>query len=170
MRIFTSIAVLILGALFAPVFALAQTAVDPADGEAFFGLIAKAVAAGDWRWVAVLAVIGATFLVRTYGSKLPKIGHLFASKRGGAAIACFMALLSALAPALAGQVPWTMAILSNAIMMSAGAIGGWVGVRRLIWGDAIDGVDAAAGKVVIPIPLTTPISTLGSELDQPVKR
>lgn len=118
--------------LIVPALALAQAVPDPSSTDAFLGAMVQAVAAGDWKWLAVLAVIGLTFAVRKYGTKLPgAVGSFLATSRGGAVTALVFALVCALAPAIAGKVPWSVALVKDAVLLGFTAIGGWVGVRRI---------------------------------------
>ena len=129
----------VLFVLLCPALALAQAVPDPTTAsDAFFDMLARAVAGGDWKLVAVLAVIGLTFLAKTYGSKIPgALGTFLASSRGGAILALVLSLLVALAPAIAGKAPWSINLVRDALTLGLGAIGGWVGVRRLLGvGDA----------------------------------
>lgn len=120
-------------ALLFPIIALAQVAIpDPATGDAFVQAIVAAVTSGNFRYAAVLGVIGLTFLVRLYGPRIPGIGKYLVSSRAGAVTALVLALLMALAPALAGFVAWSPKIIGDALLYGFGAIGGWVGVRRIV--------------------------------------
>ena len=58
-----------------PFLALAQALPDPAQTDAFLDTFVRAMASGDWRYVAVLAVLGLTFLVRRFGPSIPIVGR-----------------------------------------------------------------------------------------------
>lgn len=140
-------------ALIIPLAALAQVALpDPTNGDAFVQALVAAVTSGNFRYAAVLGVVGLTFLVRLYGPRLPKVGVYLASSRAGAITALVMALLTALAPALAGFVPWSAKLAGDALMYGFAAIGGWVGVRRIVGAAP----PAVASEPVQPAPVPAP--------------
>ncbi len=113
------------------VTALAQVP-DPANTDAFLDALVKALASGDHRYAAVLVVIGATFLVRQFGPSIPVVGPYLVSSRAGAITALVLAVVTALAPPLIGWVAWSPRIVLDALLYGFGAIGGWVGVRRIV--------------------------------------
>lgn len=129
-----------------PGLVLAQTLPDPGS-DGFVDFLIDAVSRGDYRYAAVLAVIGLTFLARTYGSRLPgALGEFFTSSRGGAILALLLALLTGLAPPLLGWVPWSVRVVFDALMAGFAAIGGWTGARRLF------GVVPAPAQEVTDVP------------------
>ena len=132
-----------------PVLAFAQV-VDPnADLNGFLAQVLDAVKGGNWRLVAVLAAIGAIYALRRFGTKIPgKVGVFLATSRGGTILAVVFSLLVGLGSAfLAGQ-SFSLALLVDVLMFALTAIGGWVGVRRIMGIDGKTLGDAAAGKVV----------------------
>jgi len=163
-RLGITLAVLFAAAL--PFLALAQ-ALDPGtDPSSFLLQIVKAIQGGDWRGLAVLVAIGLTWAAKKYGAKLwPFLG----TARGGAALALGLGVIGTLIPALAGGAPITAKLAIDAVLFGLTSIGGWVGVRRIVWGDVSAQVAAAAGAAAKPIPLGTPLAQLGAELDKPVK-
>lgn len=133
-----------------PLFALAQTAIpDPSNTDAFLQAIVDAITGGQWRAVVVLAAVGGVYLLRTFGTKIPgKVGEFLASNRGGAVLALLFAVVSGLGTmVLAGKAITFKAVL-DVLLLGFTAIGGWVGVRRLL------GLDIAsqAAAVYVPAP------------------
>jgi hypothetical protein len=136
---------LVLSLVFLPVLALAQ--LPEAGSDAFLNALLDAIAKGDWRYVAVLAVIGLTYLVRRYGPSLPRVGPFLATSRGGAIVALVFALVVGLAPPFLGWVSWTPRIVLDVLLNGFASIGGWVGVRRIV------GVSAEKSPAnVVPLP------------------
>lgn len=132
-----------------PLLAFAQV-VDPnVDLNGFLGQVFDAVKGGNWRLVAVLASIGAIYVLRKYGSKIPgKVGEFLATSRGGAILAIVFGFLVGLGSAvLAGQTI-TLSVVVDVLMFAFTTIGGWVGVRRILGIDGATKGDAAASKVV----------------------
>lgn len=129
-----------------PLATMAQAIPDPATGDAFVQALVAAVTSGNFRYAAVLGVVGLTFVIRVYGPRLPKVGPYLATSRAGAITALVLALLTTLAPALAGFVPWSVKLVGDAFIYGFAAIGGWVGVRRII------GVVPAPAPVPRPVP------------------
>lgn len=115
-----------------PFLALAQALPDPAQTDAFLDTFVRAVASGDWRYVAVLAVLGLTFLVRRFGPSIPIVGPYLVSSRAGAVTALVLALVTGLAPPILGWVPWSVRIVLDVLLAGFASIGGWVGVRRIV--------------------------------------
>ena len=147
-----------------PFVALAQAADPGIDPGGFLLEIVTAIQGGDWRAVAVLAAIGLTWAAKRYGAKAwPFLG----TARGGAALALVLGVIGTLVPAVAGGAPLTLKLGIDALLFGLTSIGGWVGVRRLIWGDVSAAVDAAAKP--IPLTQTATLADLGAEVDKPVK-
>ena len=123
---------------------LAQIVADPSQSDAFLDAIAAAISSGDYKWAAVLGIVGLTALVRQFGPKIPgKVGLFLATSRGGAITALVLALVMALAPAIGGKAPWSPLLVKDALLLGFAAIGGWVGVRRIV---------GAAPPPVVPAP------------------
>lgn len=125
----------LLAAIFVlPMLALAQATIpDPANTDAFLQAIVDAITGGQWRAVVVLAAVGAVYLLRTFGTKIPgAVGTFLGSNRGGAVLALLFAVVSGLgAMVLAGKAITFKAVL-DVLLLGFTAIGGWVGVRRLL--------------------------------------
>lgn len=116
-----------------PLLVLAQGALpDPAASDAFLETLLAAIAKGDWRYVAVLAVIFLTYAIRRWGPSIPRVGAYLTSSRAGAITALVLALVTGLAPPILGWVPWSARIVADVLLSGFAAIGGWVGVRRVI--------------------------------------
>jgi hypothetical protein len=141
LKLATLLAVAALVVLAFPLVALGQLP-DPAQTDAFLDAFVKAVAAGDWRYVAVLAVLGLTALVRRFGPSIPVVGPYLVSSRAGALTALVLALVTGLAPPILGWVPWSVRIVLDVLLAGFASIGGWVGVRRIL------GVVPASAEVV----------------------
>jgi hypothetical protein len=117
-----------------PAFAAFGQIIPTPDSPAAFVEALLAAAQGrDWRWLAILAVVGAVWTGRRFGSAwFPWL----ATVRGGATLAILGGLVSELAPALVvGNV--TVSVVVNGIINGIAAAGGWVVARRLIFGDAV---------------------------------
>jgi hypothetical protein len=138
LKLATLLAVAALVVLAFPLVALGQLP-DPAQTDAFLDAFVKAVAAGDWRYVAVL---GLTALVRRFGPSIPVVGPYLVSSRAGALTALVLALVTGLAPPILGWVPWSVRIVLDVLLAGFASIGGWVGVRRIL------GVVPASAEVV----------------------
>jgi hypothetical protein len=166
MKIHLSLLALISVACF-PLFVLAQVAADPGtDPSSFLLAIVTAIQGGDWRGLAVLVAIGVTWAAKKYGAKVwPFLG----TARGGAALALFLGIVGTLVPALAGGAHITTKLLIDSVLFGLTSIGGWVGVRRLIWGDVSAQVAAEAGKTVAPVPKDATLEQLRAEADRPVR-
>ncbi|HSN91492.1 MAG TPA: hypothetical protein VLS93_09705 [Anaeromyxobacteraceae bacterium] len=125
--------VLILSLLVLPVLVLAQVVPSPDDPNAFIEAIVAAVQGGDWRAVAILAVIGVVALARRFGGAwVPWLR----TARGGALLALAGGIVSTLGPALfSGGI--TLSALLNGLINGVAAAGGWVVARRLIYGEAV---------------------------------
>lgn len=129
------LAVAVLSLAVFPVFA--QVVPDPgADGGAFFNQLVAAVASGDYRLVAILAAVGAVFLLRQFATRIPgAVGAFFKTKRGGALTALLGGVVTALAGLLIGKGPINVGLIVNGIVLGIGASGGWNVVKDLIWSD-----------------------------------
>jgi hypothetical protein len=150
-----------------PVFALAQAGVpSPEQLEPFLRALVDAVQGGKWQIVAILVGIGLVWAIRKWGVKVwPVLG----SKRAGAITALLGGSLPVLGAALLSGSPITVNTVANAIITGLGMIGGWVGVRRILFGDVGEQVAAEAAKTVVPVPPAATLEELGRELDAPVK-
>jgi hypothetical protein len=140
------LAILAFGLLVLPLFALGQTPAlpDTSSGEAILTALLAALSAGDWRYVAVLAVIALTYVVRRYGPSLPWVGQYLVSSRAGAITALVLALVTGLAPPILGWAPWSVRLVLDVLLAGLAAIGGWVGARRILGLPAPDPVQPAA--------------------------
>jgi len=128
--------VLALFALFVavPVIVLGQVVASPDDPNAFFGAIVTAVQGGQWRVVAVLAVVALVWAAKRWGSTYwPFLG----TSRGGALLALAAGLVSTLGPALVAGTPFSLKLLLDALLLGVTAAGGWVVVRRLAFGENV---------------------------------
>lgn len=157
-------AVLLIAVLAVPLLALAQATIpDPSNTDAFLQAIVDAITGGQWRAVVVLVAVGAVYALRSGGTKLPgKLGVFLASSRGGAVLALAFAVVSGLgALVLAGKAITLKSVL-DVLLLGFTAIGGWVGVRRLL---GLDVASAAAAQFV-PAPAGTAAGA-AAELGKP---
>jgi hypothetical protein len=152
-------------AILLPAIVHGQTPDPGADPSSFLLSIVTAIQGGDWRGLAVLVAIGVTWAAKKYGAKLwPFLG----TARGGAALALFLGFAGTLVPALAGGASITPKLAIDALLFGLTSIGGWVGVRRLIWGDVSAQVNAEAAKVATPLPADATLEQLRDRADRPV--
>lgn len=152
--------------LMIPFYAFGQVPDPGADPSSFLLQIVTAIQGGDWRGLAVLVAILVTWAAKKYGAKAwPFLG----TARGGALLALFLGVAGTLIPAAAGGAPFTLKLCIDALLFGLTSIGGWVGVRRLIWGDVSAAVAKEAGQTVIPLGPETTVQQLGAELDKPVR-
>lgn len=90
-----------------------------------------AITTGNWRHVAALALILVTMLVRRFQKKLPKV---LRGDRGGVITVFVLSLLGAVGhTALAGASFGSLDLWETAALIALEAIGGFVGVKRLLW-------------------------------------
>lgn len=144
---------LIVAVLVVPLLALAQAVLpDPSNTDAFLQAIVDAITGGQWRAVVVLVAVGAVYALRAGGTKLPgKLGAFLASSRGGAVLALLFAVVSGLgALVLAGKAITLKSVL-DVLLLGFTAIGGWVGVRRILGMD----VASQAAAQFVPAPAGT---------------
>ena len=147
----------VLVAVVFPLIVWAQVADPNTDFNAFIVQVFEAVKGGNWRLVAVLAAIGAIYGLRKLGTKIPgPVGVFLGTSRGGAILAVVFSVLIGVGTAILGGQTLNIAALVDIIMFALTAIGGWVGVRRILGIDGETKGTAAASKVV-----TTP-GDLGS--------
>lgn len=155
---------LLAAVLILPLLAVAQaTLPDPSNTDAFLDAIVQAITGGQWRAVVVLVAVGAVYALRVGGTKLPgKVGAFLATSRGGAVLALLFAVVSGLgAMVLAGKAITLKSVL-DVLLLGFTAIGGWVGVRRLLGMD----VAAQAAKEFVPAPAGTAAGA-AAELSRP---
>jgi hypothetical protein len=164
MRIHLSLLALFAFVLF-PVLALAQLADPGADPSSFLLEIVKAVQGGDWRGLAVLVAIGVTWAVKKWGAQL---WPWLATRRGGTALALFLGVVGTLVPAFAGGAHFSLKLAIDALLFGFTSMGGWLGLRNLVYGEPKVAVDAEAGKTVKPLPADATLQQLGAEADKPV--
>lgn len=83
----------------------------------------------DWRLVVSLALIGIVFLARRFGRRLKYLR----GDRGGVLLTFAVASLATVSATLAADEPFRFESVLAALSMGLTAIGGYVGVRRLLW-------------------------------------
>ena len=107
---------------------------SPDDLSAFFKAVVDAVQGGQWRVVAVLGVVALVWAAKKFGAKwLP----VLATSRGGALLAVLGGIVSTFAPALLSGTPFTLKLALDALLLGITAAGGWVVVRRLMFGEDV---------------------------------
>jgi hypothetical protein len=159
------IALIVAFVLLTPVVVFGQTPDPGADPSSFLLAIVAAIQGGDWRGLAVLVAIGVTWAAKKYGAKVwPWLG----TARGGATLALVLGFTGTLVPALAGGASITPKLVIDGVLFGLTSIGGWVGVRRLIWGDVSKAVDAEAATTAQPLPADATLEQLRERLDKPV--
>lgn len=90
-----------------------------------------AIQNNDWRSFAALVLILITLVVRRFEAKLP---GWFRGDRGGVVLVFVLALLgTAGSAALAGASFASLGLYGNALVLALQAIGGYVGIKRLLW-------------------------------------
>lgn len=141
---------------------VAAVALDPENLELFLGQLVAAIQGGEWMAVAILVGIGLVWAIRKWGVRLwPALG----SKRAGAITALLAGILPIFGMALLSGTPITLKLGVNALITGLGMIGGWVGLRRIIWNDVEKGVVKEAAEKVVPVPGTASLEELRQELD-----
>ncbi len=165
MRFHLGIALFLLPAFILPVAALAQLADPGTDPSSFLLAIVTAIQGGDWRGLAVLVAIGVTWAAKKYGAKA---WPWLATRRGGTALALLLGITGTLIPAFAGGAHLTLKLAIDALLFGLTSMGGWLGLRNLVWGEPKVAVDAEAGKTVKPLPGDATLQQLGAEADKPV--
>ena len=109
--------------------ALAQSAEvaipDPSEVDAFASLLWKAAQQPDKSFAVLLALIALVSVLRRF---LP----VMQTDRAGAVAALVLAMLGGLATALASGRPLDLPLVATAIGIGLKAIGGYVGVRKLL--------------------------------------
>jgi hypothetical protein len=112
-----------------PLAARAQDAATYPDIGLLVQAAARAVSAGQWPLVAVLALVAAIWALRTFGRRwIPWL----ATSEGGTVLAFLTALGGTLGAAALGGVAITWALLASALAGAFTAMGAWTGVRRLL--------------------------------------
>lgn len=87
------------------------------------------------RALASLLLIGVVWLFRKKGvSFIPgAVGKFLATDRGGVLVTLALAFFGALAHALMSSAAISVSLFWAAAMVAVGAIGGYAGLRRLLW-------------------------------------
>src|SRR5512133_2455912 len=147
-----------------PAAALGQVPDPGVDPSSFLLQIVTAIQGGDWRGLAVLVAVLVTWAAKRYGAK---VWPWLATRRGGTALALVLGIAGTLLPALAGGAPITLKLGIDALLFGLTSMGGWLGLRNLVWGEPKARVDAAAKPD--PVPADATLQQLGAELDKPVR-
>ena len=132
-----------------PILVLAQVPDPGADPDTFIKALVSALAGGQWKVAGVLGAIGGIYLLRTFGTKIPgAVGAFLGTSRGGAFLALLATLVVGLGAALVAGTPITVNLVLGVLTTAFAAIGGWVGVRRLLGLD----VASVAATQFVPAP------------------
>ncbi len=156
LRRFSSFALIAAALVLFPIVAFAQLVDPTVDPNAFTTQLLAAIQGGQWRVVVVLVAVGAIFLLRKLGTQIPgAVGTFLASNRGGALLALAFAVITGLGTALLGGTPITLKVVLDVLLLGFTAIGGWVGVRRILGMDAASTVNPQAAAALPPAPSST---------------
>lgn len=104
----------------------------PGSDDAFGWLRAgyDAIVDGDWK-IAAGALLSLLVLgIRRYGTKLP---GFFRTDRGGVVLVLVTSLVGGVGHALVARAPLSFALVESILMVAIIAIGGYQGLKRLIW-------------------------------------
>lgn len=130
-----------------------ETQLDPANLEAFVGLIVKAAASGHWAAVAILALIAVVFFVRKFlGPKFP----VLQTGAGGAALNIAASILAGLALKVLGGVPFTWALVGAVTLASLSA--GWFSLANALLPSLFP-----TKSDVTPLPAAAPVKAATSD-------
>ena len=103
------------------------------------GALAKAIfdalTNGEWKMLSILILVALLWVLRHYGSKIPKIGKYIGSRRGGAILALLTGLVGVIGSAMAFGVPITWNVVSAGFSAGLGLAGGWSVLKSLIQGE-----------------------------------
>lgn len=97
------------------------------DFSAFASQALAAVHAGNYKLLAALAVVGLVAALRKWGPEWVK------GDRGGAALAFVVAMAGALVTAFSAGAGFSWQLLADAAAVALTAIGGFVGVKKLLF-------------------------------------
>jgi len=100
-----------------------------ADPVGFFKSTYDAAKSGQWWMLVSLIVIGLVWAARKWAKKI----DFFTTDRGGALLAISVGILGGMAHGILADGTPTLAMLTESIKVTVGAIGGYAGLKKVLF-------------------------------------